>query len=138
MKIRDRSRGRSFNLILLFLKSFGTIVKRRLPILRHSIRNIRGDQHSRKICWILNHNHSFYTLIRKVTREQSRFLKINTAKKNNRKFRLNLNWTAGDILQLSPDAESLILKGYHNNLKMSQRFDILEISQVSKTQKNLW
>jgi len=64
-------------------------------------------------------------------------LKINTAKKNNRKFRLNLNWTAGDILQLSPDAESLILKGYHNNLKMSQRFDILEISQVSKTQKNL-
>jgi hypothetical protein len=35
-----------------------------------------------------------------------------------------------DILQVSPDTDSLISNGYHNNLKMSQSCDSLPILKI--------
>jgi hypothetical protein len=37
--------------------------------------------------------------------------------------------TIADILQVSPDTDSLISNGYHNNLKMSQSCDFLPKAQ---------
>jgi hypothetical protein len=39
----------------------------------------------------------------------------------------------GDTLQVSPDTDSLISNGYHNNLKMSLSCDLLAINTGSST-----
>ena len=46
---------------------------------------------------------------------------------------LILKLAIGDILQVSPDTDSLISNGYHNNLKMSQSCDFLPIHALFKT-----